>query len=285
MLFFHSCRNILRNPGVQPLLGLARHCIWHWVRRMAPLPLSVRLTPASELILEKRAELNGCVALAWSQQLYDYNNMSFLLEVTQHPECVRSCFDVGGNLGIYSLLMSEHSSTEVTCFEPHPQTHRSLLRILSANARQNVQVRNVALSESPGTLSFTDDDFNAMNKVVAPGEAGPQISIAATTGALVCQELGHAPDLMKVDTEGHEAEVLRGFGPWLQQVKILLVEENLPPDVLADCLPARSFRGPLYLDYQARSFSPTRQWPEDAFYLNHSILPALQALGFTISDS
>jgi FkbM family methyltransferase len=179
--------------------------------------------------------------------------------------------------------MSEAATTQVTTFEPHPQTHQTLLRILAANQRNNVKVIQKPLSDRALTLTFTDDSFNPMNKVITEATDAPTIQIHSTTGATICESLGHAPDLMKIDTEGHEAEVLRGFGPWLDRVKIVMIEENIDPKVMLECLPKRSFVGPLYLDFKAKHFSQQRQWPEDAFFLHHAVIPQLEQIGFSIA--
>jgi FkbM family methyltransferase len=284
MIFLQTCAKILANPGVNPASGLAKHSIWHGVRRWAPLPLTVPLTDRSKLILTQRTELNGCVALAWSQQLYDYNNMSFILHVTQHcPDIVSSCFDVGGNIGIYALLMSENAATRVTTFEPHPRTKETLERILAYNSRTNVRIIQAPLSDQALTLSFSDSECDAVNRILESSESSAAtIQVNSVTGASICEQMGYAPDLMKIDTEGHESKVLRGFGSWLDLVKIIIIEENLPREVIAEYLPSRSFAGPFYLDFNTKHFHTTRRWQEDAFYIHRNTVPALERAGFTL---
>jgi FkbM family methyltransferase len=239
-LFVQTCAKIARNPGVSTLRGLARHSIWHLVRRFHPLPMQVRLTSRSSLFLSQRRELNGCVALAWSQGTYDYNNMSFMLELTRQG-IARVCMDVGANIGPYALLMSEQADTEVFCFEPHPGTFAVLNRVLQSNGRSHVRAFNVALSDAPGKLQFTDATCNPGNHVLSGSDAQPSISVQAVTGLDFCREQGVVPDLLKIDTEGHELEVLRGFGNLLSQVKVVLLEENTSPETLSACLPPDTF--------------------------------------------
>ena len=128
-MFIQTCGKIARNPGVPTLTGLARHSVWHLARRVCPLPMRVALTAQSALQLQRRSELNGCVALAWSQRLYDYNNMSFIRELTRQG-VAQVCMDVGSNIGPYALIMSEQRQTRVLCFEPHPETFTVLNRVL-----------------------------------------------------------------------------------------------------------------------------------------------------------
>lgn len=280
-MFIQTCGKIARNPGVPTLTGLARHSVWHLARRVCPLPMRVALTAQSALQLQRRSELNGCVALAWSQRLYDYNNMSFIRELTRQG-VAQVCMDVGSNIGPYALIMSEQKQTRVLCFEPHPETFTVLNRVLRSNGRDQVTAFNVALSDREGELSFTDGACNPGNRVLTGGETGGAITVPALTGQSFCQREQVQPDLLKIDTEGHEPEVLRGFGAVLSKVKVLILEENDAPEVIAGCLPQGTFLGPLYVDFTARRFTREKQWAEDAVYLNRTALPELERLGFRV---
>ena len=279
----HSCRRIAANPGVSTASGIVRHAAWHLVRRFAALPLKVSLTERTTLQLSNRSEMNGCVALAWSQRLYDFNNMSFILDITRRG-LAAVCFDVGANLGAYSLLMSEEASARVIAFEPHPQTFRSLQNMLRANARTNVEAYNVALSSASGAVRFQDDDCNPMNRILSAADELPMIEVEARTGADVCDELQLDPDILKIDTEGHELDVLRGFGARLEKTKVLFIEENEDTAAVISCLPKDQFVGPIYLDYTRRCFSRSKQWQEDAIFLHRQAVSMLRTMGYNIDS-
>lgn len=280
-MFIQTCGKIARNPGVPTLQGWARHAVWHLARRFSPLPMSVPLTAQSNLRLRERSELNGCVALAWSQRLYDYNNMSFVRELTLRG-FTKVCMDVGANIGPYTLILSEQPEARVFCFEPHPRTFAVLQRMIESNGRRNVKAFNLALSDAPGRLRFTDAACNPGNRVLLDSEVGDAITVEALTGREFCQRENAVPDLLKIDTEGHEPEVLRGFGDILASVKVLVLEENTTPETIAGCLPPGTFAGPLYVDFNARRLTTTRTWHEDAVYVNQSAVAGLEGLGFHV---
>ena len=195
-LFIHTCQGILRNPGVSPLPALMRHAMWHGVRRFLPLPAAIEITGRSRLFIEQRREMNGCVALVWSQRRYDYHNMSFLGHLGASG-LVRTCFDIGANIGIYSLLMSECPEVTVHAFEPHPATFATLRRMIEKNDRANVHAHQIALSDAGGMLSFTNDDFSPVNKALAEGENTPNaIQVPCETGAAFCERKRVYPDLL-----------------------------------------------------------------------------------------
>ena len=282
-MFIQTCRRIARNPGVPTLQGWAKHSIWHLAKRVSPLPLRVPLTSQSSLQLHRRSELNGCVALAWSQGLYDYNNMNFIREVTA-KDLARVCMDVGSNVGPYALIMSEQPETQVYCFEPHPQTFAALKRVLQSNDRKQVRTFNLALSDTAGELRFSDVDCNPCNHVLSANDQGRSISVLAMPGLQFCVRENIVPDLLKIDTEGHEPAVLQGFGDILNQTKVVILEENAAPDTVAKYLPPETFTGPLYVDFDARKLSGQKVWEEDAVYINRRAIGELERLGFRVEN-
>lgn len=283
-MFISTCQGILRNPGISPVPALVRHAVWHGVRRFLPLPATIDLTERSRLFIEKRQEMNGSVALVWSQRLYDYHNMSFLGHLGA-TGLVRTCFDIGANIGIYSLVMSECPDVTVHAFEPHPATFATLRRTITQNGRTNVHPWQIALSDATGTIDFTNDDFSTVNQALAPGEqAENTIQVPCETASSFCQRLQLTPDLLKIDTEGHEPAVLRGFGARLDSVKFVLAEMNASPEIMGQMLPPSKFAGPLYVNMPARRLQRERHTHEDAIYINRSAIPALTQTGFTVEE-
>lgn len=276
-MFISTCRGIMQNPGVQPVSALLRHAAWHGVRRWAPLPFDVPLTDHSRLSISRREEMNGCVALAWSQRLYDYHNMTFLRRLLAE-EHVSTCLDIGANIGVYALLMSENESVTVHAFEPHPQTYATLQRMLEANGRKNVHAWRLALSDAPGELRFTDGDCSPVNHVAEDGA----IRVTCETGAALCEREHIVPDVIKIDAEGFETRVLQGFGDMLVGTRYIFAEMNASPEVMAATLPANVFDGPLYVDERRKILCRSRHNHEDAVFVNRIALPELAASGYRV---
>jgi FkbM family methyltransferase len=276
-MFISTCRGIMQNPGVQPVSAMLRHAAWHGVRRWAPLPFDVPLTDHSRLSISRREEMNGCVALAWSQRLYDYHNMTFLRRLLAE-EHVSTCLDIGANIGVYALLMSENESVTVHAFEPHPQTYATLQRMLEANGRKNVHAWRLALSDAPGELRFTDGDCSPVNHVAEDGA----IRVTCETGAAFCGREHIVPDVIKIDTEGFETRVLQGFGDLLAGTRYIFAEMNASPEVMAATLPADVFDGPLYVDERRKILCRSRHNHEDAVFVNQIALPELAASGYRV---
>jgi FkbM family methyltransferase len=216
----------------------------------------------------------GVSALINSQGIYNYNNMKLLQDLLQEGG---TFFDVGANIGSYSLVASEQPEASVFAFEPHPVTFRMLKENIELNRRDNVRLFNIALGAMDGEVFLTDDQGSAVNHLV--DERLPDtISVKCRRGETFCREENVAPTYMKIDVEGFEYQVLVGFGSWLQEVDLLFIEINGLSDersygenAIHRILTENGFRGPLYCDFDARTISADQSVnKEDCLYLSRS---------------
>jgi FkbM family methyltransferase len=115
------------------------------------------------------------------------------------------CFDIGANVGLYTLLFGKHAS-RVVSFEPAPRNIRYLHRIVESNRLGNVTIVPLALSDRLGLARFDPGVNPAMGRLSAEGE------LPAATVSLdeYVQRFGPAPSVLKIDVEGAEQAVLTG---------------------------------------------------------------------------
>jgi FkbM family methyltransferase len=120
-------------------------------------------------------------------------------------------YDVGANVGIYSLLASVRvgPSGSVYAFEPLERNLRYLRRHIALNNLQNCLVVESAVSNTEGTRSFAAATYESSMARLSPhGE----ISVASTTldSCIYGEKRLRPPDIIKIDVEGAELEVLEG---------------------------------------------------------------------------
>lgn len=138
-------------------------------------------------------------------------------------------FDVGANLGFYSLLPLK-MGWKTYAFDIQPTCLRGLELMAKSNGvSENLVMYNAGMSE---TMSFVRNSFggcdyeNHMDPAVASGGAGTPGDVTALPLDRVVEQieksLGTALQvhLLKIDTEGAEASVLHGMRHTLQQGKI-----------------------------------------------------------------
>ena len=228
----------------------------------------------------------GVSALINSQGLYNYNNMSFLQWILQDGD---SFFDIGANIGSYTLLASELAKVRVFAFEPHPETFKNLTQNVEINQRQNVMLLNIALGAKDGESFMTSSQKSSLNHL-QPIRTADSITVPCCRVDSICQRYGVAPTVIKLDVEGFEYDVLIGFGQTLKQVDLLFIEINglaqqRGRDECAthQLLEHQNFIGPLTCSFDEKRFvTKTCQGGEDSVYLSHGLYSKLLHLNWAV---
>lgn len=138
-------------------------------------------------------------------------------------------FDVGANEGAYTLAVAEaNPRATVYAFEPHPTTYGRLLSRISD--LQGVVAVNSACGSAKGSLLLFDYAGSEGTSHASVYEQVMEMHGAAQTGrhtvsiiSLDCfaeQNGVGRIDLLKIDTEGHELEVLKGAAGLLRAKRI-----------------------------------------------------------------
>lgn len=155
--------------------------------------------------------------------------------------------DGGAHVGLWSKVMSG-KFTRVIAVEPSPDTFEALTWNLVQSRCSNVQLKNVALGEAPGSVSM---------KLDADQEA------KANTGARFTQPGGDIPvetidswklpslGFLKLDVEGSELVALRGATETLKRCRPIVLFEckflwsrhyGLPKNAVAQFLESVGYR-------------------------------------------
>lgn len=143
------------------------------------------------------------------------------------------CFDVGANIGWYTLHAAQIVGNEglVVAIEPDHANAALLRKNLQANAIQNVDVKELAVGsiENGETYLFksTDNfgDHYTDTRMPAVTER-TNVTVSTTTIDILAQKIRRNPRFIKIDVQGAEADVLRGAENVLQgkEKPVLLVE-------------------------------------------------------------
>lgn len=141
-------------------------------------------------------------------------------------------FDVGANVGQTAGEMVQRApEARIHAFEPFPDTYREL--VANMQVHPNVVPHNLALGRAAATLNMEKHRDSRRSRLLpdAGGGTGSElVEVQVRTGAEVLRELG-APriDILKIDTEGHDYDVLIGFLPVIDQVDFIQVEAAMNP--------------------------------------------------------
>lgn len=145
------------------------------------------------------------------------------------------CFDVGANIGLYSLGLSQLAPRgRVYAFEPSAGAFHWLRHNLDANGVANVEAVRHAVGDRVGTISFHDVAFFTAGSFTA--EEGSYLGSEAVGSTLVevpCTTLDafvesagvERVDVVKIDVEGAELSVLDGAKRTLAEHRPTVVME------------------------------------------------------------
>ena len=99
--------------------------------------------------------------------LYEFEDSIFLLHYVTADDVF---FDIGANLGHYSLIMSGSKKCTSYAFEPVPETYQQLEKQVKINHLENlISLHNLGFSDQIGTLHFSTNK-GVMNRIVAKNE-------------------------------------------------------------------------------------------------------------------
>lgn len=138
-------------------------------------------------------------------------------------------WDVGSNLGVYSVLAAKVAD-EVVAIEPHPETADRLEDNLLDDVL-TCSIGNLALSDESGTvdLQLERDEIGTQTPTLDESQiqARETVTVDAMTGdELASSSWVDSPDVMKIDVEGAELSVLRGCQQLLDGVETAIVETH-----------------------------------------------------------
>jgi FkbM family methyltransferase len=134
----------------------------------------------------------------------------------------RVVYDIGANWGAYTLRFAGNPEFhgEIHSFEPAPRTAAGLAAIVARSGlADRITVRDIAISDRDGETGFVIGRHSVLARIDPSGSA------RVATRRLDTLDLP-APDLVKIDVEGHEAAVLRGGAALIDRARPIITLES-----------------------------------------------------------
>jgi FkbM family methyltransferase len=150
----------------------------------------------------------------------EMEEMSFLAHFLRPNDVF---YDIGANVGAYSILISQHSKCRVFSFEPHPKTFDLLQRNISIQKNnQLIQAYNFGLGEKSSFVKFTSnlDTVNHVSSNINEETIEVQINVLDDLNIPI-------PTSIKIDVEGFEYAVILGAINTITKYKpVIYYEKN-----------------------------------------------------------
>lgn len=143
-----------------------------------------------------------------SLSLFDLDELVIFAFYWCNRRRYRRVADIGANIGLHSIVLNR-CGFEVRSYEPDPTHFRLLKRNLALNGCLRVTAVNAAVSREVGSMEFIRVLGNTTGSHLAGAKPSPYGELERFPVDVEAIEplLGWA-DLVKLDVEGHEAEIL-----------------------------------------------------------------------------
>ncbi len=143
-------------------------------------------------------------------------------------------FDIGANVGIYTLLASRQAGPggRVFAIEPLERNVSYLRRHVELNRANNVEIIQVAISNHEGVGAFEANGNPHLGHLSTQG----QVSVGVVTlDRLASERKDWPPGILKIDVEGGEADLLEGAVETLRRHRPIIFMATHGPELHRVC--------------------------------------------------
>ena len=269
---YYSLRFIINFRYQKPALGIIRYLYWGFLKKIHGFPIKVKFSD-SFIIFHNSFEANQGGTKLFTCGVYDYDNIMFA-KILIGSE-VGTFFDVGANIGIYSLILSENPLISVFSFEPHPVTFKVLNNNILNNGRDNIFLFQNVVGAERRKVNFSGTPVSSTNRVIT-NEGSSSLRLEQIKLSTIIKQYQSLPTVLKIDTEGYEYEVLLGLEEYLGEIKLLIVEISENEDKIMK-LVKPFFEGPYYINYGKKLLNYERYYQEDPVFINKKYITQILA--------
>ena len=185
------------------------------------LRLPLRLIPEKTIVPILRTAARGKKWIAGSGAHSQWLGIHEVGKKKLYQKTIRPgsiVYDIGANVGIYTILSSVLCGTsgKVYAFEPDPHNLKYLRDHVKLNNLQNVSIVEYAISKKSGYLFFQATSDHCNSHISDDGEL--EIN-AVSIDDFVFEQDNTPPDFLKIDVEGTESLVLEGAQRTLEEYR------------------------------------------------------------------
>ena len=151
------------------------------------------------------------------------------------------CYDVGGWRGFFSGIMALRGARKVYVFEPLPENVKRIRKMIELNPALPLELFESAIGEKDGQAEFLVMPETSMGKL-AESKFQPaatelnRIAVSIfTLDSLIESGRIAPPDVVKIDVEGAELLVLKGFVDALRNYRPTLFTEIHSHELAQEC--------------------------------------------------
>lgn len=218
MRAYKNIKHLLKHPisAKSKLKSLTYLFRWQIAQKILKRPVLMSFIGDSIFLVSKG--MTGATGNIYSG-LHEFEEMAFLLHFLKEEDVF---FDVGANVGSYTILASKVIGAITCSFEPSPKTFQHLENNVFLNRIQKkVFLFNQGVGAEKGSMRFSMNQDTINHVVLNSNEESIPIEINTLDHCAAEQKL--FPKLIKIDVEGFETEVIRGASSLLKNPNLQAV--------------------------------------------------------------
>lgn len=166
------------------------------------------------------------------RSLFEYEPISQCALLAAIERSEGALFDVGSNIGIFSVLWAKTFGRDVYAFEPFKEAS-SILKAIAERHDLPIHVQEAAVGATSGEQEFYISDRSDMSNSMNPAFREHIEVRRVRTIAIDDFAADIRPALIKIDTESTEVDVLQGAIRTLERHRPVLLLEVLDDDLKA----------------------------------------------------
>ena len=157
-------------------------------------------------------------------------------------------YDIGANVGFFSIIAAHLSGGTVVCFEPLAENIQHIQHNAALNQLKSLVIRSEALGGEDGEAIFNVSAVKSWGKLATVGSPAQQVGDIRVSlrrlDTIIRESDLPQPGLIKIDVEGAEVDVLAGASETLMSSRpILLIELHGTNEAIANQLEELRYQG------------------------------------------
>ncbi len=145
-----------------------------------------------------------------TKDLFGLDELIIFSYYLKMKDIYKTTLDLGANIGLHSVLMSK-CFDHVVSFEPDDYHFSILSNVIKNNNINNIQLKQMAISNTQGELEFTRVKGNTTGSHISGSKESvygetDKFNVKCTTLENIINT--YKPDFIKMDIEGQEKDVL-----------------------------------------------------------------------------
>jgi FkbM family methyltransferase len=136
-------------------------------------------------------------------------------------------FDIGANHGFWtSKILPIFPQAKFVLFEPQAHCGNDIEKVLQSSPSS--RWRKAAVSNKSGKQKFKVAEWDVTSSLLFDEDSNSEfIEVEVTTVDEETSREGRAPDILKIDAEGHDMAVLEGSHGSIGKIEVILVEAGV----------------------------------------------------------